>query len=532
MSKRNLVILSCLAVFAGCGGGEDAGPVVAGTTGSGNAGSEPTSRVASFTQAAGTQRIWEGVAIGSGDLPAMPSYPQITLDDRGMALASWRDLLGPSQLVTSVTDGDGKWSAAQVLAGSAGIASRYSSYVQRTNAAGQRVLLSSQSGEYADSAVNHAFFFTPSIGWSGAVPLSRELAADSPIASDLTVTDDGTALVSVLGYDSLANPRDTTAPAELYRVRPDGAASVGLTGVSIAENGLILAPRQSTHRRAAFAMAPRDPDVAAIQGYFLWQEVSLSLPQYSSLGVLRPSIDGAQTTFPHRAFGMHMSDEHFPAGSPFAATCDTAGLPIGKASSALSAIFILGVGTSSGECMLVPSLYAETDSSWGISTSTIATGDLHDVRLLTNEAGSALLLWSQTDRSTGSTEYWWSQARNGHQWDWPARLAKALGVDDTALGSVAMAMNPAGEAVIAFSTKGPRLQNLRSGQLNYARFNFKSGWSGKTEIAQGNYNLGFGIAVDINRNGKAVVLYTVAPCFVPGDAKTNCTSPSVYAYTL
>ncbi|SDI04814.1 hypothetical protein SAMN04487926_111121 [Paraburkholderia steynii] len=517
--KRTLIAMCCALTVSACGGGgtdSSTGADNVQDSASNTAGRGQTNQAPGFTQASGTQQLWEGTN------PTVPMTPQVTLDDKGTAVASWIEGIS-GELITSVAEANGHWSSANVL--TKGSINSGNTYALRTNSSGQRVLVVPKFNTGAGSYPYAVYFYGPSSGWSDPVPLNRQLAAVSPDASDIQVTGDGTALMSVLSYNPFEK-NQPVGPAELYRLRPDGAQKTGLTTVSMSVLGTPLPSQETSVGGAFFAMPPQDSAAIKNQGYLFWQEAGGGSQPYSSLGLLGAII----TSPPFYTTDARGIAQNVAAGR---VTCSSRGVPQAMTSIARTATVIWGDPTSAGTCTLKATKFDE-DHGGQARTDTLGSQDtdLSEAKLLMDGSGNALVLWTETSKNGTVTRYKWSQSLAGGEWSAPADLASTFGLtDDVITRRPAIAMNQAGDTVLAVVTGSANLTN-HTGKLSYVRFNFKTGWTQKTEIAGGRFFSGFEAGVDINRGGKAIVLYRVAPCFDATGPESSCTPTSIYAYAM
>ncbi|WP_070107503.1 hypothetical protein [Burkholderia plantarii] len=527
MNKRMTMTLACVAMFAGCGGGGDSGStVVSGADAGSHAGSGPTQSGSTFTQMSGTQMIWEGAQPGPGPGYIGAERLRVSLDEHGVALASWQNTQ-TMQIMTSVTGADGQWSAATSLPG----AIEWDSYAQRTNAAGQRVLLAARRD--ADSGGYHkvTFFYTPSIGWSDAVQLKRDPVGDFS-KSDFTVADDGSALLAVNGYDLTSGMTNTEAPAEVYRLRPDGAQATGITTFRINDQGKPDPLAFTRVQDAVFVMPRQDSHDFKNQGYLFWREYGFSgayssgAPRrYFSLGAIG-AVVSSPALHTSEARSLHVRNvDNDNAGNCWIEA---------KASNTRNATVIWGQGDGTGRCQLMATRISE-DGGWHTRTDALGSNTIYfqAPKLWMDEAGNALVAWTFFDSS--GPHYLWSQSLAGGAWSQPADLLTSLGVDSPAEFQIdfhGIEMNAAGEAVAAFSTRDPKVGGSAY-SLAYARFDFLAGWQRGAVIASGRIASAFQAQSSVNRNGKATIVYSVTPCRPrPDQNSVGCDRETVYGYTF
>lgn len=526
MNKRMTITLACVAMFAGCGGGGDSGgTVVSGADAGSNAGSGQTQSSLSFTQMSGTRLVWQGTQAGPGVDYVGAQRLQVSLDEHGVALASWQNTLN-WKVMTSVTGPDGQWSAATSLP----VPTRMElGYLQRTNAAGQRVLLAARGDDSVGDYHNVAFFYTPSIGWSDAVPLKRDPVGGYLSRSDLTVADDGTALLAVDGYDLKGGLTSTAVPAELYRLRPDGAQATGITTFRINNQGKPDPYAFTQVQDAAFVMPRQDSHDFKNRGYFFWRESDYSSGtsgNYFPLGVAGAEVSPS-ALYTSEARGLNIPN----VGTVSNGRCGVEA----KASDTRNAAVIWGKGDGMGRCQLMATRISE-DGGWHTRTDALGSSAIavQPPKLLMDDAGNALVIWAVTNGQAWS--YWWSQSLAGGGWSEPADLLASLGVNGPAgflIDLDGIEMNAAGEAVVAFSTMDLKAPGVIIDLLSYARFNFQAGWQRGAVIASGRTGGTFQAQSVVNRNGKAMIVYIVAPCGLHPDGNGPiCEASSVYEYTL
>ncbi|NIF72584.1 MULTISPECIES: hypothetical protein [unclassified Burkholderia] len=530
MKKKNLLAVCCVVAFAGCGGGGDSNGGATGGAKDAGAGDSNTTGATRFIQAAGTQRVWDEGLKADGTFVAFPIKLQVTLDDNGIALASWRDGFA-DRLMTAVAGADGQWSTAEKLA--SGVDDGFP-YALRANSAGRRVLLVMKARVHDGDYPYAAYFYTPSVGWSAPVPLTRQLAANDPGASDLTVDDDGTALISVRGYDLLGSSSQNRAvPAELFRLSPDGAKTTGVQTVPMSPTGSPMPSGGTSVFNTVYAKPPRNSAGNTGTGYLFWQETAQP-------GNFTSSILGAMLETPPRytvpASNIQVSTLNAAGSSPTYSSICGSSLLQAKASGKFKATVLWGDVTSAGKCRLMatrlselPSFQAQTDVL--DVTPEGNNGALSGAKLLMDDSGNALAIWASSNDS--GTHYWWSQSLAGAAWSRPADLKSSLGIaDDMNVWSSAVAMSAGGDAVFVAATKSKYQTPDAKDQLSYAHFGFGAGWGSRTVIAEGVSTSGIQVNVDINRRGKATIMYVAAPCDDTSNAGKTCKSAAVYAYNF
>ncbi|OLL30860.1 hypothetical protein BTH42_14890 [Burkholderia sp. SRS-W-2-2016] len=510
--KQTLVSACCAFALVGCGGGggSDGAPVANDANATGQA-SENSSSVA-FSQAHGNVLLAQGNVL---------VQPHVTLDDAGTAVAIWAEGF-TSELYASSSDAAGNWTTPSLITKDVHLGF---AYALATNTAGQRVLLAEMSTP-THGVESSAFFFKPGdAGWSAAVPLSRTLAALYPDSSDLQVTSDGSALISVKPYDTSGpSSANRTGPAELYRLRPNGAQTTGIQSIAMSATGKPIPSARLSNAGAVFALPPTGAENAfRTDGFFFWQEADGVPPGYSSLAVLRAQYDQPFITMEAR--GLY---QNTAAGS---ATC-SAQLLRAAAASISSAVVLSGDMAIDRKQCILKATRIDTSLGWDVKTFVLSSpgADVSDAKLLQDGNGRVLAVWAEKSTDDPRSRYMWSQSLANGIWSTPTELALSLGIPaDSMTALPAVKMSLSGDAVLALTTT----DHASTGKLSYSRFDFASGWSAPVGVAEGKVSLGFVADIAINTAGKAVIVYSVTGC--PDYQRSglwNCGKNSAYAYFL